>query len=200
MATHSSVLAWRIPGMAELGGLPSLGSHRVGHDWSDLAAAAAAVILGWGGHTHTHTHTTPYTHTYKHITHCTQRFQTTHIPYTYTANHICTTDTHHTHTTHTHPPLTYAPHTPQTILTTHTPHSLCTPTPHFARQKGNTVSLITPPLLEKNLNYDIVTWGLANRLLQVSSTWRKSKASFLPSFFWILECRQQIFPSVNECV
>ena len=42
MATHSSVLAWRIPGMGELGGLPSMGSHRVGHDWSDLAAAAAA--------------------------------------------------------------------------------------------------------------------------------------------------------------
>ena len=42
MATHSSVLAWRIPGMAEPGGLPSTGSHRVGHDWCDLAAAAAA--------------------------------------------------------------------------------------------------------------------------------------------------------------
>ena len=42
MATHSSVLAWRIPGMGDLGGLPSMGSHRVGHDWSDLAAAAAA--------------------------------------------------------------------------------------------------------------------------------------------------------------
>jgi len=42
MATHSSVLAWRIPGMAEPGGLPSMGSHRVGHDRSDLAAAAAA--------------------------------------------------------------------------------------------------------------------------------------------------------------
>ena len=40
MATHSSVLAWRIPGTGELGGLPSMGSHRVGHDWSDLAAAA----------------------------------------------------------------------------------------------------------------------------------------------------------------
>ena len=38
MATHSSVLAWRIPGMGEPGGLPSMGSHRVGHDWSDLAA------------------------------------------------------------------------------------------------------------------------------------------------------------------
>ena len=38
MATHSSVLAWRISGMAEPGGLPSMGSHRVGHDWSDLAA------------------------------------------------------------------------------------------------------------------------------------------------------------------
>ena len=40
MATHSNVLAWSIPGMAEPGGLPSMGSHRVGHDWSDLAAAA----------------------------------------------------------------------------------------------------------------------------------------------------------------
>ena len=40
MATHSSVLAWRIPGTGELGGLPSMGSHRVGHDWSNLAAAA----------------------------------------------------------------------------------------------------------------------------------------------------------------
>ena len=43
MAIHSSVLAWRIPGMAEPGGLPSMGLHRVGHDWSDLAVAAAAV-------------------------------------------------------------------------------------------------------------------------------------------------------------
>ena len=42
MATHCSVLAWRIPGTGEPGGLPSLGSHRVGHDRSDLAAAAAA--------------------------------------------------------------------------------------------------------------------------------------------------------------
>ena len=41
MATHSSVLALRIPGTAEPGGLPSMGSHRVGHDWRDLAAAAA---------------------------------------------------------------------------------------------------------------------------------------------------------------
>jgi len=40
MATHSSILAWRIPGMGEPGGLPSMGSHRVGHDLSDLAAAA----------------------------------------------------------------------------------------------------------------------------------------------------------------
>ena len=41
MATHSSVLAWRIPGTGEPGGLPSMGSHRVGHDCSDLAATAA---------------------------------------------------------------------------------------------------------------------------------------------------------------
>ena len=40
MATCSSVLAWRIPGTGKPGGLPSMGSHRVGHDWSDLAAAA----------------------------------------------------------------------------------------------------------------------------------------------------------------
>ena len=42
MATHSSVLAWRIPGMGEPGGLPSMESNRVRHDWSDLAAVAAA--------------------------------------------------------------------------------------------------------------------------------------------------------------
>ena len=41
MATHSNVLAWRIPGTGEPGGLPSMGSHRVRHDLSDLAAAAA---------------------------------------------------------------------------------------------------------------------------------------------------------------
>ena len=60
MATHSSVLSWRIPGTGEPGGLPFMGSHRVGHDWSDLAAAAAAWMhlrelpsptllrVGWG--------------------------------------------------------------------------------------------------------------------------------------------------------
>ena len=45
MAAHSSVPAWRIPGTGEPGGLPSMGSHRVGHDWSKLAVAAAAAIL-----------------------------------------------------------------------------------------------------------------------------------------------------------
>ena len=45
MVTHSSVLAWRIPGTGEPGGLLSMGSHRVGHDWSDLAAVAAAEYL-----------------------------------------------------------------------------------------------------------------------------------------------------------
>ena len=44
MATHSSVLAWRIPGTGKPCGLPSVGSHRVGHDWSDLAAAAVLRI------------------------------------------------------------------------------------------------------------------------------------------------------------
>ena len=43
MATHSSVLAWRIPGMGEPGGLPSMGSYRVRHNWSDLAATAAYI-------------------------------------------------------------------------------------------------------------------------------------------------------------
>ena len=51
MAAHSSVLAWRIPGTGEPGGLPSMGLHRVGHDWSDLVAAAAAALQtscpGW---------------------------------------------------------------------------------------------------------------------------------------------------------
>ena len=42
MATHYSVLAWRIPGTGEPGGLPSMGLHRVGQDWGDLAAVAAA--------------------------------------------------------------------------------------------------------------------------------------------------------------
>ena len=46
MATSSSVLALRTPGMGEPGGLPFMGSHRVGHDWSDLAAAAAACFNG----------------------------------------------------------------------------------------------------------------------------------------------------------
>ena len=53
MATYSNVLAWRIPGTEEPDGLPPMGSHRVGHNRSDLAAAAAAVYDGpfarsWG--------------------------------------------------------------------------------------------------------------------------------------------------------
>ena len=55
MATRSSVLAWRIPGTGEPGGLLSMESHRVGHDWSDLAAAAVSLnpattvtLLIWG--------------------------------------------------------------------------------------------------------------------------------------------------------
>ena len=56
MATHSSVLAWRIPGMAEPGGLLFMGLHRVRHDWSNLAAAAAAMnfqdlVTVYGQHT-----------------------------------------------------------------------------------------------------------------------------------------------------
>ena len=55
MPTHSSVLAWRIPGTVEPGGLPSMGLHGVGHDWSNLAAAADATnywcwrIWSWSG-------------------------------------------------------------------------------------------------------------------------------------------------------
>ena len=45
MATHSSILAWRVLGMEEPAGLPSMGSHRVGHDWSDLAAASNGTPL-----------------------------------------------------------------------------------------------------------------------------------------------------------
>ena len=45
MATHSSILGWRIPGTEEPGGLLSMGSHRVGHDWSDLAAAADIIWM-----------------------------------------------------------------------------------------------------------------------------------------------------------
>ena len=53
MAIHSSVLAWRIPGMEEPGGLLSMGLHRVGHNWSDLVAVAAVCITKWK-QTHRH--------------------------------------------------------------------------------------------------------------------------------------------------
>ena len=46
MATHSCVLAWRVPGTGEPGGLPSMGSHRVRHDWSDLAARMYCIAYG----------------------------------------------------------------------------------------------------------------------------------------------------------
>ena len=48
MATHSSVLAWRIPGMGKPDGLPSMGLHRVGHYCSDLAAAAVTICSDFG--------------------------------------------------------------------------------------------------------------------------------------------------------
>ena len=53
MATHSSTLAWRMPWMGDCGGLPSLGSHRVGHNRGDLAAAAADLALSLS-HFNTH--------------------------------------------------------------------------------------------------------------------------------------------------
>ena len=49
MATHSSILAWRIPETEEPGALLSMGSHRVGHDGSDLAAAAAVAAASIHG-------------------------------------------------------------------------------------------------------------------------------------------------------
>ena len=55
MAIHSSVLAWRIPGMGESGGLPSMGSHRVEHDWSDSAAAAHLILMACRGSQHAYT-------------------------------------------------------------------------------------------------------------------------------------------------
>ena len=63
MATHSSVLAWRIPGTGKPGGLRSMGSHRVGHDWSDLAAAGVAAGEGEDGtiwENSTETYALPY--------------------------------------------------------------------------------------------------------------------------------------------
>ena len=55
MAAHSSVLAWRIPGTGEPGGLPSMGSHRVRHDWSD-SAVAARYGSGHAGYSQKHCH------------------------------------------------------------------------------------------------------------------------------------------------
>ena len=65
MATHSSVLAWRIPGTEEPGGLPSMELHRVGHNWSDLAAPAAAYM-----YICMYTYVYMYVHIYVHIYMC----------------------------------------------------------------------------------------------------------------------------------
>ena len=54
METHFSVLAWKIPGMAGPGGLPSMGSHRIGYDWSDLAAVAAGLLYVTSEHIFLH--------------------------------------------------------------------------------------------------------------------------------------------------
>ena len=74
MATHSSVLAWRIPGTGDPGGLPSMGSHRVGHDWSDLAAAAASLST----HLSALLSLSSLGHTYLSATHFLPRFRQTH--------------------------------------------------------------------------------------------------------------------------
>ena len=55
MATHSSILAWRIPGTEEPRRLPSMGSHRVGHDWSNLAAATVWILRKENGQSHVFT-------------------------------------------------------------------------------------------------------------------------------------------------
>ena len=66
MATHSSVLAWRIPGMGEPGGLPSMGSHRVGHNWSDVAILCCEVsCVRCLGASLVHRCTTYLSHPYK---------------------------------------------------------------------------------------------------------------------------------------
>ena len=61
MVTHSSVLAWRIPGMGEPGGLLSMGSHRVGYDWSDLAVAVAILVVVVQLLSHVQLFATPWT-------------------------------------------------------------------------------------------------------------------------------------------
>ena len=63
MATHSGILAWRIPGKGEPGGLPSMGCHRVGHDGNDLAAAAAYAFT-YGIIFSVYAHICTYIHTY----------------------------------------------------------------------------------------------------------------------------------------
>ena len=71
MATHSSVLAWRIPGMGEPGELPSRRSHRVGHDWSDLAAAGSGKVVVNIYHSLENPHPTFHFHTGS----CSGKFQ-----------------------------------------------------------------------------------------------------------------------------
>ena len=75
MATHSSVLAWRIPGTGEPGGLLSTGSHRVGHDWSDLALTYSQKNIfkinnkdTWIGNTFAHLHNIVKQNTFLSIT------------------------------------------------------------------------------------------------------------------------------------
>ena len=70
MATHSSVLAWRIPGTVVPGGLPSMGSHRVGHDWSDLAAAALKIWFWWKSTSGFRTHCIAGLHWAAPLLHC----------------------------------------------------------------------------------------------------------------------------------
>ena len=65
MAPHSSTLAWKIPWTGEPPGLPSMGSHRVGHDLSDLAAAAAAICCSSNWETNTASYSPNYYKLYK---------------------------------------------------------------------------------------------------------------------------------------
>ena len=96
MATHSSVLAWRIPEMGEPGGLPSMRSHRVGHNWSDLAAATLTGML-----------------TYLNAS-CTMLFSLKNSSWPYTMNMSSCSSPHHPSQSASHfPPFHHFPPLPQ---------------------------------------------------------------------------------------
>lgn len=141
------------------------------------------------GHAHIHTHT-PHAHAHtSHMPH-TQAWTYTHTHPSFTCAHIYTPHMHmHTHHTEAH-----------RAHTKHLSHALWNLPGWNGNGERESYGFNYPWLLEKMLNYDIVTCGLADRLFQFPSTWHTSRASFFLSFFWILECRPQNLPSVNGCV